>query len=158
MLPNHKKIKVLAKSEEDLYHISLQLKEGICPISAMVYEKNTFSLLVNRFCWNHQSSHMGTPLYCRANMGLLFCHVTHVMNRGFHQFPKDSKPRDNMLNLLHIDVSKAKKGYELKLIFSHDKQMLVQVSKIEVYLNDLHDGWPTWQKPTHLYEHHKAIA
>ena|SRR3989338_7193761 len=153
MLPDNKKIKMRALDKSGLLHIAEQLRDGLCPLVSMVYEKNTFTMLVNRFCWNHEGLHENNPLYYRAHVGLLFMHVVSVERRGF-------KHSDQMriLNLLHIEISDVEEFQLINIIFSNGFDIRIKVKKIEIYTSDLHDAWPTKQKPTHLHEHLEQMA
>ena len=148
MIPSDKLIKMRARDANDLNHIAEQLRDGLCPIIAMVYEKNTFTLLVNRFCWNHHDIHEGKPLYYRSHMGLLFLHVKNVQRKGFEQHGSQ-----RILNLLHIHIEKADSNNFVHLVFSGGHEIRLEVEKLDTYLSDLHEPWPTRSKPTHLHEH-----
>jgi len=148
MIPASKMIKMRALDISDLNHMAEQLRDGLCPMVAMVYEKNSFTLLVNRFCWNHEDKREGEPLHYRSHVGLLFRHVQSVQRKGFGQHS-----HDRILNLLHFDVKGTSKGTWVHLVFSKDYEIRLKIEKLEVYLSDLHDPWPTRSKPTHLHEH-----
>ena len=147
MIPSDKLIKMRAIDDNDLNHISEQLRDGLCPLIAMVYEKNSFTLLVNRFCWNHQDSIANQPMYYRSHMGLLFLHVKNVQRKGFEQYSSE-----RILNLLHINTQVDDSTW-VHLVFSGNHEIRLEVEKLETYLSDLHDPWPTRSKPTHLHEH-----
>ena len=151
MIPNL--IKIRGIDAKDLNHMAEQLRDGLCPVSAMVYEKESFALLVNRFCWNHQESHKNKPIYYRSHMGLLFLHVENVQHKGFKQ-----QGEHRILNLLHINEEKADEHIWINLIFSSGHEIRIGVKKIEAYLSDLHDPWPTRSKPTHLHEHLEQMS
>ncbi len=153
MIPKHKMIKMRALDATDLHHIAEQLRDGLCPILTMVHERESFTLLVNRFCWNHADKSDDKPLHYRSHVGLLFCHVQKVQRRGFEQHSKD-----RILNLLHIEIKEDTKSTWVHLVFSKHYEIRLLVKKLEVYLSDLHDPWPTRSKPTHLHEHIAAIA
>lgn len=148
MIPHHKKIKMRALDENCLNHMAEQLRDGLCPMITMVHEHNTFTILINRFCWNHEDTHKGEDLYYRSHVGLLFRHVKTVQRKGF-----DQHSADRILNLLHIHVEKDTKRQWIHLIFSKGYEIRVEIEKFEVYLSDLHDPWPTRSKPAHIHEH-----
>ena len=153
MIPSDKLIKMRAIDADDLNQISEQLRDGLCPLVAMVYEKNSFTLLVNRFCWNHQDIIDEKPMYYRSHMGLLFLHVKKVQRKGFEQHTDQ-----RILNLLHVRVKETGKAQWVHLIFSGNHEIRLHVEKLETYLSDLHDPWPTRSKPTHLHEHLEEVA
>lgn len=148
MIPSHKKMIMKAMDADSLNHMAEQLRDGLCPVSAMIYEKKTFSLLVNRFCWNHEEEHKNKKIYFRAHVGLMFMHVLAVESKGI-----DLKNKWKILNLLHIKTEKHEDFIYINLIFSGDNDIRIKVAKLEVYTKDLHDAWPTQQKPTHIHEH-----
>jgi hypothetical protein len=153
MLPDHKKIKMRALDQKGLLHIAEQLRDGLCPLMSMVYEKNTFTMLVNRFCWNHEDMHENKSLYYRAHLGLMFMHVVSVERKGFSHSDKM-----RILNLLHIEVEEGDEFKTITLLFSNSCDIKLTVKKIEIYTSDLHDAWPTKQKPTHIHEHLEQMA
>ncbi len=148
MIPNNKLIKMRGRDLHDLNHIAEQLRDGLCPTIAMVYEKDSFTLLVNRFCWNHHDTHEGQPLYYRSHLGLLFCQVKNVQRKGFEQHGDQ-----RILNLLHLHVEEEAGNTWVHLVFSHNCEIRLEVEKLDAYLSDLHEPWPTRSKPTHLHEH-----
>lgn len=153
MIPKHKMIKMRALDAADLHHIAEQLRDGLCPILTMVHEHETFTLLVNRFCWNHEDKFDDEPLHYRSHVGLLFRYVQKVQRKGFEQHSKD-----RIFNLLHIEVKEEAKNTWVHLVFSKNYEIRLQVEKLEAYLSDLHDPWPTRSKPMHLHEHIEAIT
>lgn len=88
MIPQHKMIKMRALDTTDLHHIAEQLRDGLCPIMAMVHERESFTLLVNRFCWNHEEKADGTLLHFRSHVGLLFRHVQKSSAKGLNSTQK----------------------------------------------------------------------
>ena len=152
MIPQHKMIKMRALDTTDLHHIAEQLRDGLCPMMAMVHERKSFTLLVNRFCWNHEEKADGTLLHFRSHVGLLFRHVQKVQRKGFEQHSKD-----RILNLLHIELRQNTKDTWVHLVFSKGYEIRLLVEKLEAYLSDLHDPWPTRSKPMHLHEHLEAM-
>ncbi len=147
MIPANKMIKMRALDASDLNHMAEQLRDGLCPMVSMVHEKNSFTLLINRFCWNHEDKHQREALHYRSHVGLLFRHVQKVQRKGFEQHSED-----RILNLLHIHVKEEDSTW-VHLVFSKGHEIRLEVEKLEVYLSDLHDPWPTRSKPTHLHEH-----
>ncbi|MCE2716542.1 MAG: DUF2948 family protein [Pseudomonadota bacterium] len=153
MIPKHKMIKMRALDKDDLHHIAEQLRDGLCPILAMVHEKESFTLLVNRFCWNHEDKIEDETLHYRSHVGLLFRHVEKVQRKGFEQHSKE-----RILNLLHIHLKEEKASTWVHLVFSKGCEIRLCVKKLEAYLSDLHDPWPTRSKPTHIHEHLEELA
>lgn len=153
MIPEHKMIKMRALDETDLHHAAEQLRDGLCPIIAMVHEKESFTLLINRFCWNHEDKSNEKDLYYRSHVGLLFRHVEKVQRKGFNQHSEE-----RILNLLHIHLKKNSQDTWAHLVFSKNCEIRLKIKKLEAYLSDLHDPWPTNSKPIHIHEHLEEIA
>lgn len=152
MIPVDKMIKMRALDAGDLHHVAEQLRDGLCPLTAMVYEKESFTLLVNRFCWNHEDKTEDENLYYRSHVGLLFRHVEKVQRKGFEQHASE-----RILNLLHIHLKENTLGTWVYLVFSKGYEIRLKIKKLEVYLSDLHDPWPTRLKPIHVHEHFHSV-
>ncbi len=148
MIPTHKMIKMRALDAHDLNHMAEQLRDGLCPLIGMVHEHMTFTLLINRFCWNHEDKIADKNIYYRSHVGLLFRHVQSVQRKGFEQHGPE-----RILNLLNIHVQEEAPDTWIHLVFSNGHEIRLKVDKLEVYLSDLHDPWPTKVKPTHIHEH-----
>ena len=97
MIPANKMIKMRALDTTDLNHMAEQLRDGLCPMVTMVHEKNSFTLLVNRFCWNHEDKHEGKPLHYRSHVGLLFRHVQSVQRKGVEQHSAEDRILDSVV-------------------------------------------------------------
>lgn len=141
-------LRLLAKDTGDLTILATHLQDAVLPLMSMVYEpKNaTFTLLANRFCWEHPPiDHEGAPMYHRVHSGLCFRNVSSVHHRGFHR-----KGNTRILNLLSLH---ANKGEAIHLICSGNNEIRINTKKLHCHLGDLHHPWPTRKKPTHIYEH-----
>jgi hypothetical protein len=145
-------LRLLANDIEDLGILAAHLQDAMLPLTSMVYdpEKATFTLLANRFCWEHPPiDHEGAPLYHRVHCGLFFRNVDKVHHRGFQR-----KGKTRILNLLTLQ---AKKNEAIHLICSGSKEIRVETKNLHCQLGDLHAPWPTRKKPTHIYEHIEAL-
>ncbi|MCE3230789.1 MAG: hypothetical protein K0R52_717 [Alphaproteobacteria bacterium] len=145
-------LRLLAHDPEDLTILGAHLQDALLPLVSMVYEpKNaTFTLLANRFCWEHPPlDHEGAPLYHRVHAGLCFRNVDKVHHRGFQR-----KGTSRVLNLLTLQT---KKPNAVHLICSGNHEIRIETKKIHCHLGDLHHPWPTRKKPTHIYQHVEAL-
>jgi len=140
-------LRLLAKDKEDLTIVATHLQDAMLPLMSFVYEpkKETFSLLANRFCWEHPPiDHEGAPMYHRVHSGITFNNVEKIHYRGF-----DRKKGPEILNLLTLQ---AKTG-AIHMICSGNNEIRITSKKLHCHLGDIHHPWPTRKKPTHIYEH-----
>lgn len=148
MSPDFVPLKLLAKDLEDLTILAAHLQDALLPLISMVYEpeKATFSMLANRFCWEHPPLvHEEGPIYHRIHAGLCFHNVDKVHHRNldrtgdqrFMSFLTFQQPTPNMVHL----------------ICSRGSEIRIETKDLHCQLGDIHDPWPTRQKPMHLYEH-----
>ncbi len=171
-LEHYKALKLVADDGDHLVHFSTFLQDGLCPKTSMNFdpENHTFSLLVNRFCWEMtEHSHLHDEHYFRVHCGLKFFHVSNVYKRNFHQ-----SSRNRVLNLLSIQIDEREEekqtegqieerikgrikeqneAISIRLLFSGDREIDIQVLAIESTLADFHHPWPTKKKPMHIHEH-----
>lgn len=148
-----KKLQLLAKDFEDLQIMSAHLQDALTPLTTMIFDPptSTFSLLANRFCWEHEPfDHEDSPLYHRVHSGVCFRHVEKVLYRGI-----DLKGPVRTLNLLSVKgaPTSVENGLNLDLVFSGDGHIRLQVKELHCHLGDLHHAWPTRVKPKHIHEH-----
>lgn len=144
-------LKLLAQDKEEIHILSAHLQDGLFPLTSMHFEKKdqTFSFLVNRFCWEHVDAHPDEERYYRVHSGLVFSDVVAIHQRGF-----DQKHPQRILNLLMISVVEHKNGTKtIHLLFSGDKEIRVETTSIQCRLSDVDHPWPTNKKPIHLHEH-----
>ncbi len=149
-MQDHKPLRLLAKDRDDLNVFSITLQDALCPTSSFDFdeERSTFSLLLNRFCWEDKSEREdGKKVYFRIHSGLIFAHVKAVHKKGF-AYPEARRT----LNLLNIEVEEAEDKSEacIYLIFSEGREVALTVSTVYGKLHDLEEEpWPTFKKPDH---------
>jgi hypothetical protein len=152
MSPDFVPLRLLAKDLEDLTILAAHLQDALLPLISMVYEpKNaTFSMLANRFCWEHPPlDHEKGPLYHRVHSGLCFHNVAKVHHRGLNR-----KGDQRFLSFLTLQQPTPS---TVHLICSGNNEIRIETKDLHCQLGDVSAPWPTHQKPTHLYEHIEAF-
>ncbi len=145
-------LRLLANDTEDLAILATHLQDALLPLASMVYEpKNaTFTLLANRFCWEHPPiDHEGMPMYHRVHSGLCFRNVDKVHHRGFQ--------RNGNTRILNLLTLQAQRTDAIRLICSGNNEIHIETKNLHCHLGDLHQPWPTRKKPIHVYEHIEAM-
>lgn len=129
---------------DDLKIFSCTFQDSILPIISMVHEKKTFSILANRFCWEHKSHFIkDQEHFFRVHSGIVIKNVKKVIHKGFKRHETHK-----MLNLLMIESHKDDEKV-IKFIFSDHHEIILHTDKMEIYVKDFHDPWITQQKPNH---------
>lgn len=165
-------LRLRAEDAEDLAILAAALQDAIVPVREIAYflEDRVFALVANRFMWEvgerrdltlpaggdpdgfgsdeddariEEMRQTGGPLFLRTLSGLAIAHVAKVQSRGV-----DLKERGRFLNLLTLFVD----GDELRLEFSDDVSIRLQVDGMDVRLRDLGEPWPTASCPDHPLE------
>lgn len=104
-------------------------------------EKKCLQLMLNRFCWELVNEFDKHQCYYRVHAGLYIHFVESItVNSNF-------KTSNGYLNLLTMHAS----DKEVNLIFSEHKHICVNISKVQIYLQDLHEKQPTLIKPAHQW-------
>ena len=135
-----KKLLLKAENFDECDIISSLLQDSIFHISFHFFnkEKNRFHLMLNRFCWEYVDSFDVNGSCYRVHTGLYVHYVDSIFTNG-------AMTDGQYLSLLTCHTSKN----EINLIFSENKQICICVSKILIYLKDLHDRYPTLSIPNH---------
>lgn len=149
-LDHYKPLKLLAEDIEHLLHCSTHLQDGLMPVTSMTFEpeNETFSCLINRFCWEMNEHFDHHERYFRVHCGLTFKNVKHVFKRNFHQ-----KHPIRVLNLLMLTAQKEADMYSVRMLFSGDMEIDLHVTDIHCMLKDFQHPWPTEKRPIHWHEH-----
>jgi hypothetical protein len=138
-------LKLLALDEEDLEVVSSHLQDAVVRVGDMAYvpSQKRFAAIVNRFDW--QSAKEGEGRYRRLRTGLRFDRVLRAQHKGL----QPEKPA-RVLSLLAIRFEPADPpSGKVKLFFSGDVTILLDVECIELELRDLGPSWATRYKPVH---------
>lgn len=135
------KLKIKAVSCSDLDMISAITQDSIILKNSIKFDGSMFSCLINRFCWEGLDNLEEKRMY-RIHSALYFSGIKSV------NYNKKFKEHENskLLSLLtiHSDFTD-----NITIVFSDNSIIALKVSKIEVYLKDLYDHWPTDALPAH---------
>jgi Protein of unknown function (DUF2948) len=139
-------LKLIALDEEDLAVVSSLLQDAVIRVADMTYMpgQKRFAAVLNRFDWE-KAVKQGGKDYRRRRTALRF-------DRVFGAKMKNVKPGagDRVLSLLAVSFEPAETpGGYVKLTFSGDVSILLQVECIEAELRDLGPEWRTRMKPQH---------
>ncbi len=136
------KVNLKAQSEEDCDIISALIQDSISKVSGCSYLKDQrcFRVILNRFCWEHSHKFEEEQCYHRVHSGLYIHNIKTIhVNDNFRKKPH------HYYNLLTMHANKD----EINLIFSDHRHVYIKVDGILVYLKDLHEHFPTLNKPYH---------
>jgi hypothetical protein len=141
-----KKLKLIARTEEDLRVVSAHLQDSIASISdiANLKKNNIFLMQLNRFMWEDVEKGVFRKNK-RIRTIIKFENVLEVHSKNINQLKKDK-----FLDFLAIESKlMPDKNYEMKVIFAGDSMIKVISEVIEVTLDDQGDAWDTKNKPKH---------
>ncbi|HZH27667.1 MAG TPA: DUF2948 family protein [Azospirillaceae bacterium] len=144
-------LKLKAVDGEDVKVLSAHLQDAIVAICDVGYfkEDRRFVLVANRFKWETCSDTRppaakagadGCP-YERTHCGLRFEGVTAVKSRNL-----DPRDRGQMLCLLAMEASD---DGAVLLHFSGGTALRVEMDRINVFMEDMGEPWPTSCVPCH---------
>ena len=141
-----KKLKLLAKTEEDLKVVSAHLQDSIANISdiANLTKNRMFLLQLNRFMWEDVEKGVFRKNK-RIRTILKFEHVLKVNSKNINQSKKDI-----FLDFLTIETNiMPDNNYEMKIVFAGDSIIKIVSEVIEVTLDDQGEAWNTKNIPRH---------
>ena len=143
------KIKLFAKSTKDLNVIAALCQDSIGTSENMVRNKRdkSFSILINRFKWessNHLKKNKEKPL--RVETILFFRWVLSVKSQGLNR-----KGFGKYFYLLDINYEKVDGLNIIRLIFSGNAEIFLEVEYLEVFLKDIGEAYyaKSGKFPTH---------
>ena len=141
-----KKLKLLAKTEEDLKVVSAHLQDSIASISdiANLTKNRMFLLQLNRFMWEDVERGVFRKNK-RIRTILKFENVLKVNSKNINQAKKDI-----FLDFLTIETNiMPDNNYEMKIVFAGDSIIKIVSEVIEVTLDDQGEAWNTKNIPRH---------
>ena len=141
-----KKLKLLAKTEEDLKVVSAHLQDSIANISdiANLTKNRMFLLQLNRFMWEDVEKGVFRKNK-RIRTILKFEHVLKVNSKNISQAKKYI-----FLDFLTIETNiMPDNNYEMKIVFAGDSIIKIVSEVIEVTLDDQGEAWNTKNIPRH---------
>ena len=145
---NFKNLKLIANSDEDLRVISANLQDSIVYTSdiANLKKNRIFLMQLNRFMWEDVEKGVFRKNK-RIRTILKFENVISVFSKGINQ-----KNKSRFLDFLAIENNLlADKTYEIKIIFSGDAIIRINVEVIDVTLDDQGVPWESKTKPKHKF-------
>jgi len=141
-----KNLKLLAISEEDLKVIAAHLQDAIVSIQdiANLKKNRIFLIQLNRFMWEDIEKGVFRKNK-RISTILKFDNVISVLSKNVN-----SKVDKKFLDFLTIESNLLPdKSYEIKLIFSGDSVIKINVEVIDVTLDDQGAPWESKTQPNH---------
>mgnify|MGYP001284738278 FL=1 len=141
-----KNLKLIARTDEDLRIISAHLQDSIASIEniANLKKNKIFLMQLNRFMWEDVEKGVFRKNK-RIRTILKIENVISVNSKNISQTNKDK-----FLDFLAIETKlKSNNNYELRLIFSGDSIIKIEVEVIEITLDDQGEPWDTKNKPKH---------
>jgi hypothetical protein len=140
-------LKLIALDEEDLAVVSSHLQDAVVRVSDIAYlpKQKRFAAILNRFDWEKAAKAGGGKDFRRRRAALRFDRVLGAKLKNL-KLTAD----DRVLSLLAVsfEPGDAPSG-KVRLTFSGDSSILLQVECIEGELKDLGPAWRTRSKPQH---------
>ena len=134
-----RKLSLLARDAHDLAVISSMLQDAIVPVADMVYleKEQSFIMVINRFRWEAPTDDAADE---RVNAGLRFDRVQRVQ---FRKIDREHRERFAVLLSAAYDTG------VVKMQFSGDGAVRLEVSELLCALRDFDEAWPTIWRPEH---------
>lgn len=139
-------LKLIALDSEDLGVLSAHLQDSVLRVADLAYMKDErrFATVLNRFDWA-TSANSGGAQYSRHRAGLRFEKVISAQLTGF-----SLKDTSKVLSLMAITFEETDDPSGIvRLVFSGDAAIRLEVECVEAELRDLGAQWSTRQKPDH---------
>ena len=154
-------LKLRAHDLADMRILAACLQDALIPLSDIAYLKREkrFVMVANRFRWELRKDATESaqaalvpeedarfeddaeePAFERVNCGICFDRVRGVRYQGL-----DLDNKDHILNLLTIEAN----ARSIRLVFSGDILIHLDVGAIACHLQDLSEPWPTHWQPSH---------
>ena len=143
-----KNLKLIARTNEDLRIISAHLQDSIVSTTniASLKKNKIFLMQLNRFMWEDVEKGVFRKNK-RIRTVLKFDNVIKVSSKNIIQ-----KNNSRFLDFLTIESNLlTDKSYEIKLIFSGDSVIKLNVEVIDVTLDDQGSPWESKTKPKHKF-------
>ena len=131
----HKNLSLLAVNKTDLNIVSALVQDAVLKTNNIRWIKKRFrfSLLVNRFRWELLPNELQERVpFSRIQAMLAFDGVLKVMSSGV-----EHALENEILSILRIEWIKKKHFSEIKLFFSGNTLIKLEVEFIQVFLQDL---------------------
>ena len=140
------RLKLTGKNIEDLKTISAYCQDSIVKIEDLIYlkENKIFIMLLSRFMWEDLERGVFRK-YKRIKSILKFNNVDVVKSKNINHL---QKKRNLELLALKTFINK-KDMYEIRLIFSGDSILLLNLEEIDAMLDDQDLFWEVKKFPKH---------
>jgi hypothetical protein len=137
-------LKLRAEDADDVSVLSAVLQDALVTVGEMVWlpHEQRFVLVANRFCWEPEGG-AERRSFERTLSGLRIDAVRSVHRRGFS--PREG---DRILALLALRAE----GTALYLDFAGASSIRLEVERIQCYLDDFGEPWPTRWRPRHPFD------
>ena len=143
-----KNLKLIARTDEDLRIISAHLQDSIASTKniANLKDNKIFLMQLNRFMWEDVEKGVFRKNK-RIRTILKFDNVIKTKAKNIPQINKQI-----FLDFLAIESNKlTDNSYEIRLIFSGDTAVKINVEVIDVTLDDQGSPWESKTKPKHKF-------
>lgn len=149
---SYEPLRIIATDKEDLDIILSLLQDSLIPVVSIAYdkEKQTLTMLANRFCWEVPEEDADSkPVYLRCHAGLLFRNVQFVQEKNI-----DQKDTARVLSFLMGSIT----DEHVYLIFSDDACIRLSLNELDISFADIDEPWTTRSKPEHLGLEEYAVS
>ena len=145
-----KVLSLRCEKNQDIKVISSLLQDSLVSNADIYFERTekTFAFIANRFCWEKVSSKNPKTSYYRVLSGINVQNVISVKQKNLIQ--KKNNETTLFYNLLTIEYDSV--SNEITLIFSQGISVKLNISKLNLFIRDLNEPYPTQQIPEHFVE------
>lgn len=145
-----KVLSLRCEKDQDMKVISSLLQDSLVSNADIYFERTqkTFAFIANRFCWERVSSKNSDFSYYRVLSGVNIQNVISVKQKNLIQ--KKNNETTLFYNLLTIEYDSV--SNEITLIFSQGISVKLNISKLNLFIRDLNEPYPTKQIPEHFVE------
>lgn len=145
-----KVLSLRCEKDQDIKVISSLLQDSLVSNADIYFERTqkTFAFIANRFCWERVSSKNSDFSYYRVLSGVNIQNVISVKQKNLIQ--KKNNETTLFYNLLTIEYDSV--SNEITLIFSQGISVKLNISKLNLFIRDLNEPYPTKQIPEHFVE------
>ena len=145
-----KVLSLRCEKDQDIKVISSLLQDSLVSNADIYFERTqkTFAFIANRFCWERVSRKKTDFSYYRVLSGVNIQNVISVKQKNLIQ--KKNNETTLFYNLLTIEYDSV--SNEITLIFSQGISVKLNISKLNLFIRDLNEPYPTKQIPEHFVE------
>ena len=145
-----KALSLRCEKDQDIKVISSLLQDSLVSNADIYFERKdkTFAFIANRFCWERVSSKNSDFSYYRVLSGVNIQNVISVKQKNLMQ--KKNNETALFYNLLTIEYDSVPN--EITLVFSQEISVKINISKLNIFIRDLNEPYPTQQIPDHFME------